>query len=174
MSCCNAASSPWLQACSSDVTWGGGGEGSGIASHRSAGFPAAPAGPMTDFRDRSRFKGRSGIMSTPRAAVAVFLAVTVILTSGTAGLPATAVSVAPPPILLEGTVVTMNAGRDVIHNGRVLVRDGRIAAVWQGGRVPADLDLAGAVRVPLGPHAYIYPGLINLHDHPFFDVLPVW
>lgn len=113
-------------------------------------------------------------MSTPRAAVAVFLAVTVILTSGTAGLPATALSAAPPPILLEGTVVTMNADRDVIHNGRVLVRDGRIAAVWQGGRVPADIDLAGAVRVPLGPHAYIYPGLINLHDHPFYDVLPVW
>jgi cytosine/adenosine deaminase-related metal-dependent hydrolase len=79
-----------------------------------------------------------------------------------------------PLLLLEGTVVTMNAARDVIPNGRVLVRDGRIAAVWQGAHPPDDVDLNGAVRVPLGNHTYIYPGLINLHDHPFYDVLPLW
>ncbi len=68
----------------------------------------------------------------------------------------------------------MNASRDVIHNGHMLVRDGRIEAVWQGGKTPDGVDLTGAVRAPLGPHAYIYPGLINLHDHPFFDMLPLW
>ena len=83
-------------------------------------------------------------------------------------------SQASPGVLLEGTIVTMNAARDVIHNGRVLVRDGRIAAIWQGGKTPDDVDLDGVVRAPLGPHAYIYPGLINLHDHPFYDVLPLW
>jgi len=79
-----------------------------------------------------------------------------------------------PAILLEGTVVTMNAAREVIRNGRVLVRDGRIAAVWQGGNVPDDVDLTGVERAPLSPQALIFPGLINLHDHPFFDMLPIW
>jgi 5-methylthioadenosine/S-adenosylhomocysteine deaminase len=77
-------------------------------------------------------------------------------------------------VLLEGTVVTMNAARDVIANGHVLVRDGDIEAVWQGDSIPEGVDLAGVVRAPLGPRALIYPGLINLHDHPFFDVLPLW
>ncbi|AMY09600.1 S-triazine hydrolase [Luteitalea pratensis] len=77
-------------------------------------------------------------------------------------------------ILLEGTVVTMNAAREVIPNGRVLVRDGRIVAVWRGSAPPQGVDVADAVRAPLGEHAYIYPGLINLHDHPFFGVLPLW
>src|SRR5207249_10168311 len=75
---------------------------------------------------------------------------------------------------LEGAVVTMNAARDVIQNGHVLVRDGRIAAVWHGANAPADVDLTGVLRVPLGPRAHIYPGLINPHDHPFFDQLPMW
>jgi cytosine/adenosine deaminase-related metal-dependent hydrolase len=85
-----------------------------------------------------------------------------------------AASTANPPILLDGTVVTMNAARDVVQQGHVLVRNGRIAAVWQGAKPPAGLDLTGVIRPPLGAHAYIYPGLINLHDHPFFDVLPLW
>ena len=59
-------------------------------------------------------------------------------------------------------------------NGHVLVRDGRIAAIWKGGKPPVGIDLTGVVRVPLGPQAYIYPGLINLHDHPFYSVLPLW
>ena len=95
-----------------------------------------------------------------------------------AGVPATqsvlAVSPASPSILLEGTIVTMNAAREVIQHGYVLVRDGRIAAMWKGAHPPQGVDLSGALRAPLGPHAYIYPGLINLHDHPFYGVLPLW
>jgi cytosine/adenosine deaminase-related metal-dependent hydrolase len=68
----------------------------------------------------------------------------------------------------------MNAAREVIHGGRVLVRDGVIAAVWRGAKPPNGVDLTGVVHVPLGPDAYIYPGLINLHDHPFYGVLPLW
>jgi 5-methylthioadenosine/S-adenosylhomocysteine deaminase len=87
-----------------------------------------------------------------------------------------AVPASPPPraILLEGTIVTMNAARDVIEDGRVLVRDGRIAAVWHGEKSPKGVNLSGVLRVPLGARAHIYPGLINLHDHPFYDVLPMW
>jgi 5-methylthioadenosine/S-adenosylhomocysteine deaminase len=103
------------------------------------------------------------------------LSIVLILSAGTTG-PRHVVSASPsaPGILLEGTVVTMNAARDVVHNGRVLVRDGRIAGVWQGGATPPGIDLTGVTRAPLTKHAYIYPGLINLHDHPFYDVLPLW
>jgi 5-methylthioadenosine/S-adenosylhomocysteine deaminase len=104
------------------------------------------------------------------------LSLVLILWAGTTGARRVVAASAstPPPVLLEGTVVTMNAGREIIHNGRVLVRDGRIEAVWQGGATPPGIDLTGVVRAPLTKHAYIYPGLINLHDHPFYDVLPLW
>ena len=110
-----------------------------------------------------------------RKSAAIVLSVVLALAAGApATEPVLAVSPASPPILLEGTIVTMNASREVIPHGYVLVRDGRIAAVWKGAHPPDDVDLSGVVRVPLGPHAYIYPGLINLHDHPFYGVLPLW
>ena len=77
-------------------------------------------------------------------------------------------------LLLEGTVVTMNDSREVLLNGRVLVRDGRIAAVWDGPIPPAGVDFGSAAHVVLGPNALIYPGLINLHDHPLNNAQPVW
>src|SRR5215210_4783423 len=80
-------------------------------------------------------------------------------TSGTQGASVAAESSAP--VLLTGTVVTMNSAREVIRNGHVLVRDGRIAAIWRGGKLPVGNNLTDVVRVPLGPQAYIYPGLIN-------------
>src|SRR5262245_9081632 len=77
-------------------------------------------------------------------------------------------------ILLDGTVVTMNATRDVMENGHVLVRNGRIAAIWRGERPPDGVSLDGVLRPRLGAHPLIFPGLINLHDHPFYDALPLW
>jgi 5-methylthioadenosine/S-adenosylhomocysteine deaminase len=75
-----------------------------------------------------------------------------------------------PGLLLEGTVVTMDAAHHVLRNGRVLVRDGLIAGVWSGAP-PAGVSISGTrvVRADL-----IYPGLIDLHDHPSYDVLPLW
>jgi hypothetical protein len=49
----------------------------------------------------------------------------------------------PPALLLEGTVVTMDAAHDVLPRGRVLVRDGLIVAVWSGG-TPDGVSTAGA------------------------------
>jgi 5-methylthioadenosine/S-adenosylhomocysteine deaminase len=107
----------------------------------------------------------------PAASVSAVLIVTVTVAAKSR---TTADSQALPGVLLEGTIVTMNPSREVIRAGRVLVRGGRITAMWRGANPPADVDLTGVVRAPLGQHAYIYPGLINLHDHPFFDVLPLW
>lgn len=76
-------------------------------------------------------------------------------------------------ILLKGTVVTMDGQFRVIRHGNVLVRGQQIVAVWGGRRRPHGVKLDRAVAVtPRG--ALIFPGLINLHDHPSWSVLPPW
>ena len=75
-------------------------------------------------------------------------------------------------ILIRGaTVVTMDAGHSVIRNGQVLVRSGQIAAVWQGSQPPAGLDLGNPGIIEADPDDLLFPGLINLHDHPSEDFL---
>jgi 5-methylthioadenosine/S-adenosylhomocysteine deaminase len=80
--------------------------------------------------------------------------------------------------LIRGaTVVTMDAKRHVIPRGRVLVSGDRIAAVWAPGRQPksvGDLRLRRAVKIDVGRHGLLFPGLINLHDHPSYGVLHAW
>jgi 5-methylthioadenosine/S-adenosylhomocysteine deaminase len=77
-------------------------------------------------------------------------------------------------ILLRGTVVTMDSARTILNNGNVLVRNGKIVAAWQGARVPAGTPVNNAVVVDLGSAGLIFPGLINLHNHPVFDMLELW
>src|SRR5262245_8877134 len=77
-------------------------------------------------------------------------------------------------VLLRGTVVTMDAGGTILHNGNVLVRSGHIVAIWVGPRAPRGTPTGDPVTIDLGPHGLIFPGLINLHDHPSFNALPLW
>jgi 5-methylthioadenosine/S-adenosylhomocysteine deaminase len=77
-------------------------------------------------------------------------------------------------ILLRGTVVTMDPRRTILENGNVLIHDGQITAVWQGRKVPDGVLIVNAIKPDLGPDALIFPGLINLHDHPNYDVLHLW
>jgi cytosine/adenosine deaminase-related metal-dependent hydrolase len=93
----------------------------------------------------------------------------------------TAGSATPAPwsasqgVLIEGaTVVTMDSRHDVLPFGSVLVRDGRIVAVWSGPQPPKGVVVGDASVVRAGPLDLLFPGLINLHDHPSFDVLPTW
>jgi cytosine/adenosine deaminase-related metal-dependent hydrolase len=72
-------------------------------------------------------------------------------------------------LLLRGTVVTMDDDHKILEHGNVLVRNDRIVAVWQG-QPPEGVSLANAVVVDL-PRAIIFPGLINLHDHPTYDTV---
>jgi 5-methylthioadenosine/S-adenosylhomocysteine deaminase len=113
-------------------------------------------------------------MKMLRKPAVVVLSIVLMLATGAPGQRGLVAASAPPALLLDGTIVTMNASREVIHNGHLLVRDGRIAAIWKGTKLLPGIDVTGAVRVPLGPRAFIYPGLINLHDHPSFGVLPLW
>jgi cytosine/adenosine deaminase-related metal-dependent hydrolase len=75
-------------------------------------------------------------------------------------------------IVIHGTVVTMDGDRTILHNGGVFIRGERIVAAWQGSHVPP--EAAGAVHVDLGPKTLIFPGLIDLHDHPTYDFLHLW
>jgi cytosine/adenosine deaminase-related metal-dependent hydrolase len=78
-------------------------------------------------------------------------------------------------ILIEGaTVVTMDANHDVVPLGRVLVRDGKIVAVWSGPKPLKGVVVGDASVVEAGPFDLLFPGLVNLHDHPSFDFLPPW
>jgi cytosine/adenosine deaminase-related metal-dependent hydrolase len=77
-------------------------------------------------------------------------------------------------IVLRGTVVTMNDRHRVIENGGVLVRNDRIIAVWDGQTPPGWAQADRAVTIDLGPSALIFPGMINLHDHPTYDLLRTW
>jgi cytosine/adenosine deaminase-related metal-dependent hydrolase len=77
-------------------------------------------------------------------------------------------------MVLHGTIVTMDDRHTVIEAGRVLVRNNKIVAVWQGERPPVGTDLEGVVVLDFGPSALIFPGMINLHDHPTFDTGRLW
>jgi cytosine/adenosine deaminase-related metal-dependent hydrolase len=77
-------------------------------------------------------------------------------------------------ILLRGTVVTMDSAGTILHNGSVLVRHGKIVATWQGGNMPSGIAIDNAAVIDFGPKALIFPGLINLHDHPTYDALELW
>lgn len=75
------------------------------------------------------------------------------------------------PCVLDGRVVTMNASFDVLDRGRVYIRDGRVEAVLAEGIPPPD-GFGDAPLIRTG--GTIYPGLIELHNHLAYNVLPLW
>ena len=73
--------------------------------------------------------------------------------------------------VLEGRVVTMIAQDDIIDDGRVLVRDGMIEAVWSSSEdAPAAAE--GVVHVPTS--GTIYPGFVDPHNHAKYNLIPLW
>lgn len=76
-----------------------------------------------------------------------------------------------PTFILRGRVVTMLGKDDVIPNGRVVVSKGLIRAVLKpGAAVPAEFQQTPTVDV----RGTIYPGLLDLHNHLVYNVLPLW
>lgn len=75
-----------------------------------------------------------------------------------------------PAYVLRGRVVTMNDGGDVFEDARVVIQRGGITAIvprgvsLPGGFAATEIDVAGT----------IYPGLIDLHNHFVYNVLPLW
>ncbi|MBL8519603.1 MAG: amidohydrolase family protein [Betaproteobacteria bacterium] len=90
-----------------------------------------------------------------------------------AGLPtpdARAPAPQDPGLVLRGRVVTMNDRDEVIQDGRVWVRNGRIESVLRASD-PLPAAAAGARSVDTG--GVIYPGLIDIHNHPEYAAFPL-
>ena len=76
-----------------------------------------------------------------------------------------------PRYRLEGKVVTMDSSFHVLDRGVVYVAAGEIAAVQPTEAAPPPgFELSPLVR----SGGTIYPGLIELHNHLSYDVLPLW
>ncbi len=73
-------------------------------------------------------------------------------------------------IVLIGKLVTMNDAGDVLPNARVWLKNGKIEAIARTGETLPEAS-AGAVVVNTG--GVIYPGMIDLHNHPEYSHYPV-
>lgn len=84
--------------------------------------------------------------------------------------PVKAVTTSDPGVLLTGKVVTMNDAGDVWPGARLWIREGRIEAILKAGDpLPAGAE---AVKV-VDTGGVIYPGLIDLHNHPEYAIYPL-
>ena len=77
---------------------------------------------------------------------------------------------ADPGIILIGKIVTLNDAGDVWPNARLWIREGRIEAIVKAGE-PLPAVAAQARLVETG--GAIYPGLIDLHNHPEYAIYPL-
>jgi hypothetical protein len=75
------------------------------------------------------------------------------------------------PFGLEGHVVTMNGRYDRVERGIVYVLEGEIARV-AASEAPRPRGFEDAPVIATG--GSIYPGLIELHNHLSYNVLPLW
>ncbi len=73
-------------------------------------------------------------------------------------------------IVLVGKVVTMNDAGDVLPNARLWLKNGKIEAI---ARVGETLPEASAGAVVVNTSGVIYPGMIDLHNHPEYAHYPV-
>ena len=72
---------------------------------------------------------------------------------------------------LEGKVVTMDAAFRVLNRGVVYVDAGQIVAVQPfGAPRPPGFENSPLIRT----RGTIYPGLIELHNHLSYNILPAW
>jgi len=75
-----------------------------------------------------------------------------------------------PGVLLAGKVVTMNDAGEVLAGARLWLRGGRIEAIVRAGEpLPAGAERALAID----SGGVIYPGLIDLHNHPEYAIYPL-
>jgi len=76
-----------------------------------------------------------------------------------------------PKWALRGRVVTMDAQSTVVSDGVVWIADAAIAAITQAGD-PAPAGFDGVTVLDTG--GTVVPGLIELHNHIAYNLLPLW
>lgn len=73
--------------------------------------------------------------------------------------------------ILEGTIVTMEDINNIITSGYILIRNGIIEDIWEEGESPPE----GIENITLiKTNGYIFPGLIDGHNHLFYNNIPIW
>lgn len=78
---------------------------------------------------------------------------------------------ASPKVVLAGRIVTMDDRASVIARGRVYCENGNIIAVQAADALaPAGFENINVIETG----STIYPGLIDLHNHLPYNVLPLW
>lgn len=81
--------------------------------------------------------------------------------------PASAQWTADKGVLLRGTIVTMD-DQGTVKKGALFIRNGKIESILPEGAAPP----AGAIVVDT--KGYIFPGMINLHNHIAYNFLPLY
>lgn len=76
-----------------------------------------------------------------------------------------------PTFILRGRIVKMDSGLNVINDGFVAVKNGIIAAIAQNQN---ELPDEFSTRAVVDTEGTIFPGLIDLHNHFAYNVLPLW
>lgn len=72
---------------------------------------------------------------------------------------------------LRGRIATFNAGSEVIPDGVVYIRKGKIDAV-SAFTEPAPVGFTSSNTIQT--KGTIYPGLIELHNHLSYNIIPLW
>ena len=76
-----------------------------------------------------------------------------------------------PTFVLHGRIVTMQAEEHIINDGYLAIKDGRIAAVTDNkSSLPDEIS----DKVVIETSGTIYPGMIDMHNHFVYTVLPLW
>lgn len=78
---------------------------------------------------------------------------------------------APGRLVLRGRIVTMNAHDDIIADGLVCIEGESIKLVVPTG-TPLPIEFQQIPVVQTG--GALYPGLIELHNHPAYNAIPLW
>ena len=76
-------------------------------------------------------------------------------------------------IVIQGDIVTMNEALDVIEDGRLVIRDNKILALLgPDDDLPDGFDPDAAVTVVTD--GWVFPGLIDAHNHVAYNYLPLY
>ena len=73
-------------------------------------------------------------------------------------------------LIIKGKVVTMNDAGDVLPNARVWLANGKIMAIAKAGE---SLPEAAKDALVIETKGVIYPGMIDLHNHPDYGIYPL-
>ena len=105
-------------------------------------------------------------MRLPSLAIARLLGAAALVLAGAAQAQWNA----EPGLVLVGKVVTMNDAGEVFPNSRVWLANGKIMAIARAGEALPDAARDAPVVDSKG---VIYPGIIDLHNHPEYAIYPL-